>query len=374
MPQWMQDLTAGWPMIRANLPTFFVILVLMVSVVWIVVNWSYSGELASKNGQIELKDRQLADYRDKLKGATPEEAKAKIDALERTVNLTIGRRWDPLTKPEIAALAVNLTSVPKIRVQIMYENALGKDLAQSFYDAFKQAGWDDASFGPGSGLGHGVTTGQGPTSAVALKSAIEKSSKLKGPEDRSTRVAGVYLLSSRDQLSLTPLKQPTLRLLPDPLQRIGLFLKSENRIDFPAAPHDAYGMSLPDCVLPDNELIFMFFRILALFFWLGIAVGLLPRRAMSMIDLASWLWSLGRLGRVPVICLPQSSACQRSLVEVRPTIPVCTLVGSVGLYVRLGLPGASNPWRNLATRQILRGLMVVQVPSGEYPPAFRLDV
>jgi len=148
MPQWMQDLTAGWPMIRANLPTFFVILVLMVSVVWIVVNWSYSGELASKNGQIELKDRQLADYRDKLKGATPEEAKAKIDALERTVNLTIGRRWDPLTKPEIAALAVNLTSVPKIRVQIMYENALGKDLAQSFYDAFKQAGWDDASFGP----------------------------------------------------------------------------------------------------------------------------------------------------------------------------------------------------------------------------------
>jgi hypothetical protein len=33
-----------------------------------------------------------------------------------------------------------------------------------------------------------------------------------------------------------------------------------------------------------------------------------------------------RLGWVPVIRLPQSSACQRSLVEVRPTIPVCTLV------------------------------------------------
>ena len=44
-----------------------------------------------------------------------------------------------------------------------------------------------------------------------------------------------------------------------------------------------------------------------------------------------------------LICLPQSSACQRSLVEVRPTIPVCTLVGSVGLCVRLGLSGASNP-------------------------------
>jgi hypothetical protein len=46
MPQWMQDLTAGWPMIRANLPTFFVVLVLILGAVWIVVNWSYSGVLA----------------------------------------------------------------------------------------------------------------------------------------------------------------------------------------------------------------------------------------------------------------------------------------------------------------------------------------
>jgi len=87
-------------------------------------------------------------------------------------------------------------------------------------------------------------------------------------------------------------------------------------------------------------------------------------------------WSLERLGwLLSVIRLPQSSACQRSLVEVRPTIPVCTLAGSVGLYVRLGLPGASNPWRSHATRRIPRGLMVVvQVPSREYAPTLRLDV
>jgi len=73
--------------------------------------------------------------------------------------------------------------------------------------------------------------------------------------------------------------------------------------------------------------------------------------------------------------LPISSACQHSSVEVRPTIPVCTLAGSVGLYVRLGLPGASNPWRSHATRRIPRGLMVVvQVPSREYAPTLRLDV
>jgi hypothetical protein len=82
------------------------------------------------------------------------------------------------------------------------------------------------------------------------------------------------------------------------------------------------------------------------------------------IDLASWLGS--RLGCLSVIRLPQSFACQRSLVEVRPAIPVCILVGSVGLCVRAGLCGASDPWRSAATRRILRGLMVVQtslVPS-----------
>ena len=100
-------------MIRANLPTFFVILFLAIGVIWVVVNWSYSAVLASKNGQIELQDRQLADYRDKLKGATPEEAKAKIDALEEKVRNTIGDRWEVLTNDEVAKLVELVAALPK---------------------------------------------------------------------------------------------------------------------------------------------------------------------------------------------------------------------------------------------------------------------
>jgi hypothetical protein len=180
MPTWMQDLFAGWPMIRANLPTFFVIIVLMVGAVWIVVNWSYSGVLASKNGQIELQDRQLADYKQKLDGATPEQARAKIDALENTINLTIGRRWEPLTKAEIDLLSKNLGAAPtvKIQVMVMYENAFGKDLAQSFYDALKLAGWT-ATFGSGNGFGYGVSTQQGSVTTLTVKKAIETATKIK---------------------------------------------------------------------------------------------------------------------------------------------------------------------------------------------------
>src|ERR1700738_4461531 len=137
LPQWMQNLAAGWPMIRANLPTFFVVLMLMISVVWVVLNWSYTGVLASKNSQIELQDRQLADYREKLKGATPEEAKAKIDTLEHTLRVTVGQRWTPLTKSQIDDLASKLKAIQKSRAQIMYENTLGKELAQSIFEAFK---------------------------------------------------------------------------------------------------------------------------------------------------------------------------------------------------------------------------------------------
>jgi hypothetical protein len=177
MPQWMQDLTSGWPMIRANLPAFFVILVLIIGAVWWVLDWRYSGILASKNGQIELQDRQLADYRQKLDGASPDQAKAKIEALEQTLLLTAGAKWEPLSKPQISVLASRLRDIQKCRVQVMYENALGKGLAQSIVDAFKEAGWDQAELLPGSGLGDGVVTGWGERGA-ALKSALDAAKDL----------------------------------------------------------------------------------------------------------------------------------------------------------------------------------------------------
>jgi hypothetical protein len=177
MPQWMQDLTAGWPMIRANLPTFFVILVLTAGVIWAAFNWSYSAVLAGKNSQIELQDRQLADYKQKLDGATPDQAKAKIEALEHTIRITVGSKWTPLNKGEISILAAKLKNITKSRASIMYENALCKEMAQSIFDAFKEAGWNEATLGPGTGLGEGIVVGWS-SRAVAVKTALESTAKL----------------------------------------------------------------------------------------------------------------------------------------------------------------------------------------------------
>jgi hypothetical protein len=87
----------------------------------------------------------------------------------------------------------------------MYENALGKGLAQSIVDAFKEAGWDQAELLPGSGLGDGVVTGWGESGA-ALKSALDAARDLhtwvKDPMLKSggdLAIIGVGINSSSDK-------------------------------------------------------------------------------------------------------------------------------------------------------------------------------
>src|SRR5438105_854776 len=93
----------------AEAPVSFAVVVLAaVLIAWWALDWRYSAVISNRDSQITLATAQRDDYRDKLKGATPEEAKAKIDALEHAVNLTIGRKWEPLSKKEIGDLATKL--------------------------------------------------------------------------------------------------------------------------------------------------------------------------------------------------------------------------------------------------------------------------
>jgi hypothetical protein len=172
MPDWIAKLLQEWPLVAAAPIPFAIAFVGIAAAILLAVGWSYRRVLGRRA------DRRLSDQ-----GERPDRTSAaeeKSDALERMVALTIGSRWTPLNETEIAALSTRLTEIKKTRVQIMYENALGKELAQSFYEAFKLAEWGGAALGIGSGLGHGVTIGQGSgTATIALKSAIEATSQLK---------------------------------------------------------------------------------------------------------------------------------------------------------------------------------------------------
>ena len=172
MPERLAELLQEWALAAGVPIPFAVAFVGIAAAILLAVGWSCRGVLRKRA------DPRRSDHRDRSGRATVEEE--NTDALDRMVALTIGSRWAPLSEAEIVALSTRLADIPKIRVQIMYENALGKELAQSFYEAFKLAEWGGAALGIGSGLGHGVTIGQGSgTATIALKSAIEATSQVK---------------------------------------------------------------------------------------------------------------------------------------------------------------------------------------------------
>jgi hypothetical protein len=83
MPQKMQDLFRGVADdTGANLPTFFVILVLILGAVWWLMDLRYGGIITNRDSEISLLKGQRDDYKDKLSGAPLDQAKAKIEALE----------------------------------------------------------------------------------------------------------------------------------------------------------------------------------------------------------------------------------------------------------------------------------------------------
>jgi hypothetical protein len=169
MAERLAKLLQEWALAAGVPIPFAVAFVAIAAAILLAVGWSWLRKRA---------DRRRSDHRDRSGRATAEEE--NTDPLDRMVALTIGARWAPLNEAEIAALSTRLADIPKIRVQIMYENALGKDLAQSFYEAFRLAKWGGDALGIGSGLGHGVTIGQGSGAAtIVLQSAIEATSQLK---------------------------------------------------------------------------------------------------------------------------------------------------------------------------------------------------
>jgi hypothetical protein len=60
---------------------FSTALLVAIGAVWWVMDWRYSGVISHRESEIRL----LNAYKDKLGGASPDQARARIDALEATV-------------------------------------------------------------------------------------------------------------------------------------------------------------------------------------------------------------------------------------------------------------------------------------------------
>ena len=157
--------------IRAAPVSFGLSVIAVGLLIFYLMTWGYGRE----NSYLRT---QLDDYKEKLKGATPQEARERIDALEAAAKETIGKKWIPLTATEMDQLSAQLPDIPKVRIQVMYENQLGRELAENLFACFRKAGWPDATISTGAGFGLGISVGQGPI-VEPVRTAIERATKLR---------------------------------------------------------------------------------------------------------------------------------------------------------------------------------------------------
>lgn len=125
-----QKVVDGWPSIAAVLAA--------VPVIWAVLGWSYRSRLQSRDDQIALLQRQRDDYKEKLGGASPDEAKARIEELERR----LGPPY-PLTPAQEARLASALTRTDaEARFSVLIISPLNAaEPGERMARAFKRSGW-----------------------------------------------------------------------------------------------------------------------------------------------------------------------------------------------------------------------------------------
>ncbi len=92
MPDLFAKLAQEWPVITGAPIIACSALVAITLFVWAIVQWSFKARMDSRDAEIALIQRQRDDYKDKLNGASPDEAKARMDALEARLLLVEPRR------------------------------------------------------------------------------------------------------------------------------------------------------------------------------------------------------------------------------------------------------------------------------------------
>jgi hypothetical protein len=114
-------------------PVTFIIGLLVLAVV------AYQAARYHLKERLQLRDDQIADYKNKLSGATPDEAKARIDRLEARVTQMEPRS---LTDEQLASIARSLAgSSNAIDIALDMSVPEGKTISRQLTRIFQEAGW-----------------------------------------------------------------------------------------------------------------------------------------------------------------------------------------------------------------------------------------
>jgi hypothetical protein len=104
------------------------------AIIWAALRWRYSGI-------IEYRNQIIALYKVRLNGATPDQAKAKMDSLEGQVVSLKNREWPKLTPAAVTDFESVLASQGSHVVSVLPQDKDSVFLARDLVDAFKRVGW-----------------------------------------------------------------------------------------------------------------------------------------------------------------------------------------------------------------------------------------
>jgi len=105
------------------------------AIIWAALRWRYSS-------MIEHRNRIIALYKARLDGATPDQAKAKMDSLEGQVVSLKNREWPKLTPAAVTDFESILASQGSHAVSVLPQDKDSIFLARDLVDAFKRIGWN----------------------------------------------------------------------------------------------------------------------------------------------------------------------------------------------------------------------------------------
>jgi len=105
------------------------------AIIWAALRWRYSAIIDHRN-------RIIALYKARLDGATPDQAKAKMDSLEGQVVSLKNREWPKLTPAAVKDFESVLASQGSHVVSILPTDRDSVFFARDLVDALKRIGWE----------------------------------------------------------------------------------------------------------------------------------------------------------------------------------------------------------------------------------------
>ncbi|MGB6315633.1 MAG: hypothetical protein WBG13_24215 [Pseudolabrys sp.] len=108
---------------------------LLGAIIWAALRWRYSSI-------IDHRDRTIALYKARLDGASPDQAKAKMDSLEGQVVSLKNREWPKLAPAAVTDFENVLASQGSHVVSVLPQDRDSVFLARDLVDAFTRIGWE----------------------------------------------------------------------------------------------------------------------------------------------------------------------------------------------------------------------------------------